>query len=229
MHGRTQQRATAEMGFAEPDPPIAQQSHPLLAHPEGGLGNEHLLGRVEFVDRAFICLRKLHGAADDRGEHGVQVERGVHRAQHLLQRLEFGDRAGQRCGTFLQGREGRDAADSDDRLFREGLQQPDLTVGESAAAGFPVRPMMPIAAPSRSRGTATNRTPAVVLHGRARSGSDVTSGCGSPAVPGSRGRPAVPRSGCMGNVAHGLARVCRIDIRAMLADAIMLAIEFVQH
>ena len=111
------------MGFAQPDPPIAQLRHPLRAHAEGGFGDEDLFGRIVFVDRAFVGLRQLHGAADDGGEHGLQIERGVHRAQHLLQRLEFGDRAGELRGAAPQLAECLRAADGDHRLFGKGLQQ----------------------------------------------------------------------------------------------------------
>ena len=100
MYRRALNRGAAEMGLAQPDPPFAQPLHPLGAHAEGGFGHEDFFGLVEFVDRAFIGLRELHRAADDGGEHGVEVERGIDRAQHFLERLQFGDRAGQLVGAL---------------------------------------------------------------------------------------------------------------------------------
>ena len=50
----------------------------------------------------YIGLRELRRAADDRGEHGVEVERGIDRAQHFFERLQFADRAGQLVGAGLQ-------------------------------------------------------------------------------------------------------------------------------
>ena len=93
VHGRALDGAAAEIGFADPDPPLAQRGRcgPRVM-PICGLGDEHLLGGVEFVDHALVGLRELHGAADDGGKHGFQVERGIDGAQHLLERLQFGDR-----------------------------------------------------------------------------------------------------------------------------------------
>ena len=119
------------MGLTQPDPPLAQRRHPLRAHAKGGFGHEHFLDLVEFVDRAFIGLRELHRAADDRGEHGVEIERGIDRAQHFFERLKFGDRAGQLVGAVLQSRKLR-AGDGDHRLLGEGLQEGNLAVGKAA-------------------------------------------------------------------------------------------------
>ncbi len=134
--------------------PFAQCRHPLGAHAKGGFGHEDFLGLVEFVDRAFIGLRELRRAADDRGEHGVEVERGIDRAQHFLERLQFGDRAGQLVGAGLQFAEQPRVLDRDDRLVGEGAHQLDLPVGERldrmlAAADRSCRSRPP----SRSSGT----------------------------------------------------------------------------
>src|SRR6516225_380808 len=67
-------RGAAEMRLAQPDPPFAQPRHPLGTHAKGGFGHKDFLGLVEFVDGAFIGLRELRRAADDRGEHSVEVE-----------------------------------------------------------------------------------------------------------------------------------------------------------
>ena len=102
--------------------------------PKAEFGNEHLLGFVEFVDRAFIGLRKLHGAADDGGKHGVEFERGIHRAQDFFQRLEFGDGTAEFGGACPATRGSFRADDGDHRLFGESLQQRDLAVGKPPAA-----------------------------------------------------------------------------------------------
>jgi hypothetical protein len=132
MHRRAQHSGAAEMGLAYPDPPLAQPFDPLGAHAKGGFRHKDFFGLVEFVDRAFIGLRELGRAADDRGQHGVEVERGIHRAQHFLERLQFGDRAGQRVGTLAQFAISLGAGDGDGSLLGEGLQQCDLAVGEAA-------------------------------------------------------------------------------------------------
>ena len=105
------------MGLAQLDPAVAQPLDPLRAHPEGRLGDEDLLGVVELVDRAFIGIRQLNGAADDGGQHCLQFERGVHRAQHLLQRLQLSDRSGQLSRAALELFERFGAGDRDNRLF----------------------------------------------------------------------------------------------------------------
>ena len=102
VHRRALYCAAAEVGFAELDPPLAQRLDPLGAHAKGGFGHEDLLGLVEFVDHALVGLRQQHRPADDGGEHGVEVERGIDRARHFLERLQFGDRAGQLVGAVLQ-------------------------------------------------------------------------------------------------------------------------------
>jgi hypothetical protein len=50
---------------------------------------------VEFVDRALIGADQPDRAADDRCKRRVEVERGIHFTQHVLQRLEIADRADQ--------------------------------------------------------------------------------------------------------------------------------------
>ena len=61
--------------------------------PKAALGTKTSVGFVEFINRALIRLRELHRAIDNRRQHGVEVEGGIYRAQHFLQRLKFGDRA----------------------------------------------------------------------------------------------------------------------------------------
>ena len=133
VHGRAHRGAAAEMGFADAGCVRSRNASTRSAlMPKAALGTKTSSAVVELVDRAFIGLRELHRAADDGGQHGVEIERGIHRAQHFLQRLQFGDRAGQFRGAFPQGPEVGDAGDGDHRLFGEGLQQRDLAVGEAA-------------------------------------------------------------------------------------------------
>ena len=130
MYRRALDRGAPEMGLAHPDPPFAQPRHPLGTHAKGGFGHKDFLGLVEFVDGAFIGLRELRRAADDRGEHGVEVERGIDRAQHFFERLQFADRAGQLVGAGLQFAEQPRVLDRDDRLVGKGAHQFDLPLGE---------------------------------------------------------------------------------------------------
>ena len=65
---------------------------PVSAHAVARFRHENALRFVELINRAFVGIRELHGAADDRGEHGIKVERGVDRPQDFLQRLQLGDR-----------------------------------------------------------------------------------------------------------------------------------------
>ena len=122
VHGRAQQRAAAKMGFTQPDPSLAQRLHPLRAHAVGGFGHEDFFGLVEFVDRAFIGLRELHGAADDGGEHGIEVERGIHGPRYFFERLQFRYRAGQLVSPLAQFAEQPRVLHRDHRLRSEVLQ-----------------------------------------------------------------------------------------------------------
>jgi hypothetical protein len=87
MHRCALDRRTAEMRLAQPDPPFAQPRHPLGTHAKGGFGHKDFRGLVELVDRTFVGLRELGRAADDRGEHGVEIERGIDRAYYFFERL----------------------------------------------------------------------------------------------------------------------------------------------
>ena len=140
-----------------------------MAHAESGLGNEDLIGRIVFVDRAFVGQRQLHGAADDGDQHGLQIERGIHRAQHLLQCLQFGDRAGQLRGALPQVAGSSRAGDGDHRLLGEGPQQRDLAVGEATPVATLLIAKAPIAMSSRSSGIASDR---LARRAPARTGSE---------------------------------------------------------
>ena len=122
--------AAAKVGFAELDPPLAQRLDPLGAHAKGGFGNEDFFGLVKFVDHALVSLRQLHRPADDGGEHGVEIERGIDRARHFLERLQFPDRAGQLVRPLLQFAEQPRILDRDHRLIGEGAHQFDLPLAE---------------------------------------------------------------------------------------------------
>jgi hypothetical protein len=97
--------------------------------PKADLGT-NFLGLVEFVDGTFIGLRELRRAADDRGEHGVEVERGIDRAQYFFERPQFADRAGQLVGAGLQFSEQPRVLDRNHGLVGKGAHQFDLPLGE---------------------------------------------------------------------------------------------------
>jgi hypothetical protein len=137
IYRRALDRRTAEMGLAQPDPPFAQSRHPLGTHAKSRFGHKDLLGLVELVDGTFIGLRELRRAADDRGEHGVEVERGIDRAYYFFERLQFADRAGQFVGASLQFAEQPRVLDRDDRLVGKGAHQFDLPLAERLDA-FPI-------------------------------------------------------------------------------------------
>ena len=130
VHRRALYCAATKVGFAELDPPLAQRLDPLGAHAKRGFGHEDLLGLVEFVDHALVSLRQQHRTADDGGEHGVEVERGIDRARHFLERLQFADRAGQLVGAGLQFAEQPRILHRDDGLVGKSAHQFDLPLGE---------------------------------------------------------------------------------------------------
>ena len=56
---------------------------------------EALGGLVELVDDPAVAARELDGPADDRLEHGLEVERGTDRLADLAERPELADRSRQ--------------------------------------------------------------------------------------------------------------------------------------
>jgi hypothetical protein len=81
-------------------------------------------------------IPRTNGTADQfRGAGGrmvlpAEVERGVHRAQYFLERLQFGDRAGQLLRALAQFSEQPDVLDRNDGLIGEGSHEIDLRLGE---------------------------------------------------------------------------------------------------
>jgi hypothetical protein len=118
------------MRLAQPGPPFAHRRQPLGAHAKGEFGHKDFLGVVVFVDRALIGLRELRRAVDDRGEHGVEFERGIDRAQNFFERLQFADRAGQFVGAGRQLGEEPRVLNRDHRLIGKGADQFDLPLAE---------------------------------------------------------------------------------------------------
>ena len=79
LHGRAPRRRLADAGGAEADALAADRGDHALVHADGGAQRE-ILGRVvEDIDRAGVGLRQLDRVRDDGGEHGLEIERGVHR------------------------------------------------------------------------------------------------------------------------------------------------------
>ena len=63
-----------------------------LAHAVGGAQAELLAQLAEDVDRAGIGRGELHGLRDDRREHRLEIERGVHGVADLAERPQLLDR-----------------------------------------------------------------------------------------------------------------------------------------
>ena len=85
---------------------------------------------VEHVDGAGLGAGELHRLGDDGGEHGLAVERRIHRLRDFAERAQFADRAAKLVGALAQLREQSRVFDGDDRLRGEIRQQLDLLVGE---------------------------------------------------------------------------------------------------
>jgi hypothetical protein len=87
---------------------------------------EALAALVEFVHDAAVAAGKLHGAADDGGEDGLEIERGANGLADRVQRLELLYGMGEFPGPRLELAEQPDVLDGDDRLVSEGLEEGDL-------------------------------------------------------------------------------------------------------
>ena len=74
---------------------LADRRHVLVGHAVGGAKPELLAGVVELVDRPGIGSGQLDRAGHDRGQHRLEIERGVDRLADLAERPQLLDRAGQ--------------------------------------------------------------------------------------------------------------------------------------
>ena len=91
---------------------------------------EFALHLVEDVDRAGIGVGELHRLGDDGGEHGLEIERRVHRLRDFAERAQFADRAAKLVGALAQFAEQPRILDGDDGLRGEVGDQRDLLVGK---------------------------------------------------------------------------------------------------
>ena len=135
-------RHLADGAFAPAQARRAQQRGLALVRIERRARRELFRALVVLEDRAPVRARELDGAADDRGEDGVEIERGADRASDIAEGGELLDRAGELLRPRLQLGQQAGVLDRDHRLIGEGLEERDLVVGEPAgfAAGHRDRP-----------------------------------------------------------------------------------------
>ena len=108
----------------------AQSVDQLVRQPVRGMQVELLSHFVVLVDRPAIHASELRRASDDRGQHGLQVERRADRLADVAQRSQFIHRLRQIAGAHLQFLEQPNVLDRDHGLVRERLQQGDQLVWE---------------------------------------------------------------------------------------------------
>ena len=109
---------------------LRQRVNQLLIHAVGGAQMKFALQIVEDIDRAGLGAGELHRLGDDGGEHGLEIERRVHRLRHFAERAQLPDRAAKFVGALAQFVQQSRILDGDDGLVGEGLDQLDLLVGE---------------------------------------------------------------------------------------------------
>ena len=80
---------------------LLERCDQILAHAIDCAELEFAAGFVEHVDGAGVSAGQLHRLGDDGVEHGLEVERGIHRLADLAQRVELLDRLGELAGAQL--------------------------------------------------------------------------------------------------------------------------------
>ena len=85
---------------------------------------------VEDVDRSGLGAGELHRLGDDGGQHGLEIERRVHRLRHFAERAQLADRAAKLIGALSQCVQKPNVLDRDGCLVGEGLDQCDLFIRE---------------------------------------------------------------------------------------------------
>src|SRR5262249_52293252 len=89
-----------------------------------------LVQLIKDIDHPSIRIRKLDCLGDDRGQHGLEIKRGVYCLRHLAKRAQFLYRLGKLAGARLHLLEQPHVLDRDHRLIGEGNSKLDLLVGE---------------------------------------------------------------------------------------------------
>ena len=98
---------------------LRQRVNQLLIHAVGGAQMKFALQIVEDIDRAGLGAGELHRLGDDGGEHGLEIERRVHRLGHLAERAQLVDRAAKLIGALAQLVQQPRILDGDDGLGGE--------------------------------------------------------------------------------------------------------------
>ena len=117
-----------DVRLVEADVLLRERVNQLLIHAVGGAQMKFALQIVEDVDRAGLGAGQLHRLGDDGGEHGLQIERRVHRLGHFAERAQFLDRAAKLIGALAQLCQQPRVLNCDDRLAGEARYQRDLLV-----------------------------------------------------------------------------------------------------
>ena len=105
-----------DVRLVEADVLLRQRVNQLLIHAVGGAQMKFALPIVEDVDRAGLGAGELHRLGDDGREHGLEIERRVHRLRHFAERAQLPDRAAKFIGALAQLVQQSRILDRDDRL-----------------------------------------------------------------------------------------------------------------
>ena len=91
-----------DVRIVKADVPLRERVNQLLIHAVSGAQMKFALRIVEDVDRAGLGAGELHRLGDDGGEHGLEIERRVHRLRHFAERAQFLDRAAEFIGALAK-------------------------------------------------------------------------------------------------------------------------------
>ena len=79
---------------------MRQRVDQFLIHAVGGAQMKFALHIVEDVDRAGLGVGELHRLGDDGREHGLEIERRVHRLRDFAERTQLLDRVAKFVGAL---------------------------------------------------------------------------------------------------------------------------------
>ena len=108
----------------------ARQSTPAPCHRSHAA--KFALKFVEDVDRTGFCAGELHRLSDDGGEHGLKIERRVHRLGHFSEGAQISDRAAKLISALAQLVQQARIFYGDDGSRGEVRDQRDLLVGKGS-------------------------------------------------------------------------------------------------